>query len=51
MADKVWKLTVFLDDGREITVALYKDEGEALTDARLLAEDELILGYSIEPVK
>lgn len=42
MADKVWRLTVFLADGREMTVALYKDEGEALTDALLLAEDERV---------
>lgn len=34
-----------------MTVALYKDEGEALTDALLLAEDERVLGYRIEPVK
>lgn len=51
MADKVWRLTVFLADGREMTVALYKDEGEALTDALLLAEDERVLGYRIAPVK
>lgn len=49
--DKVWRLTVFLSDGREMTVALYKDEGEALTDALLLAEDERVLGYRIKPVK
>lgn len=47
MADKVWRLTVFLADGREMTVALYEDEGEALTDALLLAEDERVLGYRI----
>lgn len=51
MDDKVWRLTVFLTDGRKMTVALYKDEGEALTDALLLAEDERVLGYRIEPVK
>ncbi|WP_193115084.1 transporter [Escherichia coli] len=51
MADKVWRLTVFLVDGRETTVALYKDEGEALVDALLLAEDERVLGYEIEPVE
>ncbi|ELT3574929.1 transporter [Escherichia coli] len=51
MDDKVWRLTVFLADGRKMTVALYKDEGEALTDALLLAEDERVLGYRIEPVK
>lgn len=51
MADKVWRLKVFLSDGREMTVALYKDEGEALVDALLLAEDERVLGYEIEPVK
>ncbi|HCJ5618339.1 TPA: transporter [Escherichia coli] len=51
MADKVWRLKVFLSDGREMTVALYKDEGEALTDALLLAEDDRVLGYRIEPVK
>ena len=51
MADKVWRLMVFLADGREMTVALYKDEGEALTDALLLAEDERVLGYRIAPVK
>lgn len=51
MDDKVWRLAVFLADGREMTVALYKDEGEALTDALLLAEDERVLGYRIEPVK
>ena len=51
MDDKVWRLTVFLADGREMTVALYKDEGEALTDALLLAEDERVFGYRIEPVK
>lgn len=51
MADKVWRLTVFLADGREMTVALYKDEGEALVDALLLAEDERVFGYEIEPVK
>lgn len=44
MADKVWRLKVFLSGGREMTVALYKDEGEALTDALLLAEDERVLG-------
>ncbi|EPN0483035.1 transporter [Escherichia coli] len=51
MDDKVWRLTVFLADGREMLVALYKDEGEALVDALLLAEDERVLGYEIEPVK
>ncbi|EPI0000422.1 transporter [Escherichia coli] len=51
MDDKVWRLTVFLADGRKMTVALYKDEGEALTDALLLAEDERVFGYRIEPVK
>nr|DAQ46568.1 MAG TPA: hypothetical protein [Caudoviricetes sp.] len=51
MADKVWRLKVFLSDGREMTVALYKDEGEALTDALLLAEDERVLGYKLEPIK
>lgn len=51
MDDKAWRLTVFLSDGREMLVALYKDEGEALTDALLLAEDERVLGYRIEPVK
>lgn len=51
MADKVWRLKVFLTDGREMTVALYKDEGEALIDALLLAEDDRVLGYRIEPVK
>lgn len=51
MDDKVWRLTVFLSDGREMLVALYKDEGEALTDALLLAEDERVLGYRLEPVK
>lgn len=51
MADKVWRLTVFLADGREMTVSLYKDEGEALTDALLLADDDRVLGYRIEPVK
>lgn len=51
MDDKVWRLTVFLADGRKMTMALYKDEGEALTDALLLAEDERVLGYRIEPVK
>ncbi|HFE4458993.1 TPA: transporter [Escherichia coli] len=51
MDDKVWRLAVFLADGRKMTVALYKDEGEALTDALLLAEDERVLGYRIEPVK
>ena len=42
---------MFLADGREMTVALYKDEGEALVDALLLAEDDRVLGYEIEPVK
>ncbi|HHU2781732.1 TPA: transporter [Escherichia coli] len=51
MDDKVWRLKVFLVDGREMTVALYKDEGEALTDALSLAEDERVLGYRIKPVK
>ena len=51
MDDKVWRLTVFLADGREMLVALYKDEGEALTDALLLAKDERVLGYRLEPVK
>ncbi|HGX5467377.1 TPA: transporter [Escherichia coli] len=51
MNDKVWRLTVFLAGGREMLVALYKDEGEALVDALLLAEDERVLGYEIEPVK
>lgn len=51
MADKVWRLTVFLSDGREMLVALYKDEGEALVDALLLSEDERVLGYEIEPVE
>lgn len=51
MTDKVWRLKVFLTDGREMTVALYKDEGEALIDALLLAEDDRVLGYRIEPVK
>ncbi|EJY0670424.1 transporter [Escherichia coli] len=51
MVDKVWRLKVFLADGREMTVALYKDEGEALTDALLLAEDDRVLGYRIEPIK
>ncbi|HCS8306374.1 TPA: transporter [Escherichia coli] len=51
MADKVWRLRVFLTDGREMTVALYKDEGEALIDALLLADDDRVLGYRIEPVK
>lgn len=45
MADKVWRLKVFLTDGRD------KDEGDALTDALLLAEDERVLGYRLEPVK
>lgn len=51
MADKVWRLTVFLADGREKVIALYEDEGEALTDALLLADDDRVLGYRIEPVK
>ena len=51
MADKVWRLTVFLSGGREMTIALYKDEGEALIDALLIAEDDRVLGYRIEPVK
>lgn len=51
VTDKVWRLTVFLTDGREMTVALYKDEGEALIDALLLADDDRVLGYRIEPVK
>lgn len=34
-----------------MTVALYKDEGEALIDALLLADDDRVLGYRIEPVK
>ncbi|ELU9790344.1 transporter [Escherichia coli] len=51
MADKVWRLKVFLTDGREMTVALYKDEGEALVDALLLADDDRVLGYTIESVK
>lgn len=51
MDDTVWRLKVFLIDGREMTVALYKDEGEALIDALLLADDDRVLGYRIEPVK
>lgn len=51
MGDKVWKLTVFLTDGREKVIALYDDEGEALIDALELAEDDRFLGYRIEPVK
>lgn len=51
MDDTVWRLKVFLTDGREMTVALYKDEGEALIDALLLADDDRVLGYRIEPVK
>ncbi|EIG9177905.1 transporter [Escherichia coli] len=51
MDDTVWRLKVFLTDGRGMTVALYKDEGEALIDALLLADDDRVLGYRIEPVK
>ena len=51
MTEKLWKLTVFMTDGREKVIALYDDEGEALVDALLLAEDDRLLGYQIEPVK
>ncbi|EPM9048635.1 transporter [Escherichia coli] len=51
MGDKAWKLTAFLTDGRKMTVALYKDAGEALIDALLLADDDRVLEYRIEPVK
>lgn len=51
MADKVWRLKVFLTDGREKVIALYDDEGEALVDALLLADDNRVLGYMIEHVK
>lgn len=40
-----------MTDGREKVIALYDDEGEALVDALLLAEDDRLLGYQIEPVK
>lgn len=40
MTEKLWKLTVFMTDGREKVIALYDDEGEALVDALLLAEDD-----------
>lgn len=41
-----------ISDRRQgMTVALYKDEGEALIDALLLAEDDIVLGCRIEPVK
>nr|UVY20787.1 MAG: hypothetical protein [Bacteriophage sp.] len=30
MTEKLWKLTVFMTDGREKVIALYDDEGEAL---------------------
>lgn len=51
MTEKLWKLTVFMTDGREKVIALYDDEGETLIDALELAEDDRVLGYRIEPVK
>jgi hypothetical protein len=51
ITERLWKLTVFMTDGREKVIALYDDEGEALVDALLLAEDDRLLGYQIEPVK
>lgn len=51
MTEKLWKLTAFMTDGREKVIALYEDEGKALVDALLLAEDDRVLGYTIEPVK
>ncbi|HBD4960187.1 TPA: transporter [Escherichia coli] len=51
MTVELWKLTVFMTDGREKIIALYDDEGEALVDALLLVEDDRFLGYQIEPFK
>ncbi|WP_252371879.1 transporter [Escherichia coli] len=51
MTEKLWKLTVFMTDGREKVIALYDDEGEALIDALELSEDDRVLGYQIKPVK
>lgn len=49
MADKVWRLTLFMNDGSERLIALYDDEGEALIDALELSEDDRVLGYRIKP--
>lgn len=49
MTEKLWKLTVFLTDGREKVIALYDDEGEALIDALELSEDDRVWGYRIKP--
>lgn len=51
MTEKLWKLTVFMTDGRGKVIALYDDEGEALIDALELSEDDRVLGYQIKPVK
>ncbi|EMX2994800.1 transporter [Escherichia coli] len=51
MTEKLWKLTAFMTDGSEKVIALYDDEGEALVDALLLADDNRVLGYMIEHVK
>lgn len=51
MVAKLWKLTLFMNDGSERLIALYDDEGEAIIDALELSEDNRVFGYRIKPVK
>ncbi|EPC5843711.1 transporter [Escherichia coli] len=51
MNDKLWRLTLFMSNGRDIE-AEFDNPGDALETALDLSEkDDRVLGYRIKPIK
>ncbi|HBB2114802.1 TPA: transporter [Escherichia coli] len=51
MNDKLWRLTLFMSNGRDIE-AEFDNPGDALETALdLSGKDDRVLGYRIKPIK
>ncbi|EFS9388025.1 transporter [Escherichia coli] len=51
MDDKMWRLTLFMSDGRDVE-AEFDNPSDALETALDLSEkDDRVLGYRIKPIK